>query len=210
MEISGTSTEPNSKKSYVFDYFAFENLDKKSKEVETQISDRFYRNYGEFVFDLPMIDCTKAGILSNLEFSLYLPDILYIELNKPSTEYSKEDEHLSIVYDRKKKLIRVDDLKANYYEIVDLEQKNVFYFSNSAQCTPFYYRDKFSKTVEFARSFIDEIYALKNEKFYHVGQKILFNNTIAQVFEFELSKTEEMKVITMFTKKVNSLRSIKN
>lgn len=187
---------------YVIDYFVFEN---RNLSALTEMTSKLDRNYQEFVLDLPTIGCPKAKILGNLNFSLYLPEVLKLTIKK-LTNVSKSDEHLEIIYDKPNQLLRVDDLNENVIEIADLEQKNYFHFKNIEQCTAFYAQDNLTDTIKLARSLIDEIYALKDKKFYHIGQTVLNCTTILQVFELSEIENEDMNVTTLFMRDVSLIK----
>ena len=170
-----------------------------------KLNSRLDRNKKEFVLDIPLIGCPEAVFLGNLEFSLFLPEILKLQLKKPKKNETQTDELMDIFYDKKKKLLRVDNLKENYYEIADFEHKNFYHFQNDEQCTAFYYQSNYTKSIQFAKSFIDQIYSFQTNDFYHIGQKMLDGDIVAQVFERSKTTNKNKDVTTIFTKEVKSI-----
>lgn len=191
---------------YVLDYFMFERLDEKPiNEDEKSMNTRgsgLNRDKETGLIDLPLFGCPKAKILGEMKFSLYIPEILSLQIRKSKTNDSETDELMEIVHDRKNHLIRVDDLKS-FYEIADLNQKNFFHFQNSAQCMAFFYQENMTKYINLAKSLLDEIYSLKDKKFYHIGHKIIDGNLDVQVFELSETMNDDKNVTTLFMREVD-------
>lgn len=163
-------------------------------------NDKLDRKKTEFVLDMPLIGCPEANFLGDLEFSLYLPDILKLQLKRPKTN-ENAPELLDIISDKVNKVIRVDNFQANYFEIADLNQKNFYHFANNEQCTPFFRADHTSN-LQNTIDFVQQVNSLATMNFYHVGQKILDGNVIAQVFELATSINKQKNVTTLYTREV--------
>lgn len=179
---------------YVIDYFLFENLTSFPSNLSRQ----------EFLLDLPSIGCDKIDFLGSSKFSLYLPDILKLQIKKPKIgkDDSENDELMDIIYDNKNQKIRVDNFKDKYFEIAELAKKNFFYFKNNEQCTPFHKQTSYSKNLQTAIEFVTDIYKLGKTNFYHIGQQVMESNAIADVFEFSTSEPKNKNVITLYATKV--------
>lgn len=163
------------------------------------------RRSNEFVLDMPLIGCPDASFLGDLPFSLYLPDILKLQLRRPKSKTEKEQpsELLDIIYDKVNNVIRVDNFQDGYYEIADLNQKNFYHFENGEQCTPFY-RAEQTPNLEAAVAFVKQVQSLATMNFYHVGQKLLDGDVVAQVFELATTENEAKRVTTLYTREVGA------
>ena len=168
-----------------------------------QLNGKLDRKSTEFVLDMPLIGCPEANFLGSLDFSLYLPEILKLQLKRPGTSEAPP-ELLDIVYDRTNNVIRVDNFQANFFEIADLNQKNFYHFENSEQCTPFYHRADYSPNLLNAIAFVKQVSELASQNFYHVGQKILDGQVVAQVFELATSINKQKNVTTLYTREVGA------
>ena len=183
----------------MFDYLMFENRPVKRPQSNSKLD----RKSTEFVLDMPLVGCPEANFLGDLEFSLYLPEILKLQLRRPKTG-EKTPELMDIIFDRPNNVIRVDNFQDGYVEIADLNQKNFYHFENSEKCTPFYHRENYTPNLLNAIAFVQQVKSLADMNFYHVGQKILDGNVVTQVFELATTINKQKNVTTLYTMEVGA------
>lgn len=183
---------------YVFDYLMFKNRPANPLQPNGKLD----RRSNEFVLDMPLIGCPAASFLGNLQFSLYLPEILKLQLRRPKTD-QRAAERLDIIYDKTNNVIRVDNFQDGYFEIADLNQKNFYHFENNEQCTPFFRAER-TPNLATAVAFVQQVNSLAAMNFYHVGQKLLDGSVVAQVFELPTTIINEKNVTTLYTREVGA------